>query len=161
MKKVWRMKNEKQKNERNAGFTFVETLASLAVGAVLAAGVGISASHVMELARKTSATQTIAQYKMALESYYIDCGRFPTTQQGLEALWSKPVLVPIPKDWNGPYVDKEIAEDPWGNDYVYVYKSDSAYPSSAPSGLPFVIMSYGADGLSGGEGSDADIVSWK
>src|SRR5574344_2304601 len=148
-KKRW-FKNEKEAN----GFTFVETLAVLAVGAVLAAGAGISGAKIVEQARNTSAKESISQFKAALQSYYIDCGQFPTTQQGLEALWTKPVLVPVPQNWNGPYLDHELQADPWGAEYVYTAKGSAAFPEDAVSGLPFVIISYGADRVAGGDGND-------
>ena len=158
------MKRERRKRKNDGkedGFTFVETLAVLAVAAVLAAGAGISAVHVIQFARETAARESIGQFKAALQSYYIDCGRFPTTQQGLEALWQKPVLVPVPESWNGPYLDRELQTDPWGADYVYFAKGSASFPTDAVEGLPFAIISYGADGVEGGTGNDADIFSWK
>ena len=139
----------------------METLAVLAIGAVLAAGVGVSATHIMETARRYSAQESISQYKAALQSYYLDCGTFPTTEQGLSALWQKPNLIPIPNGWNGPYVDREIKKDPWQNEYLYFRKGSASFPEDCPSALPYAIISYGADGIKGGNGSDEDIVSWK
>lgn len=151
----------RKNNERENGFTFVETLAVLAVGAVLTAGAGVSAVKLIELGRKTAARESIGQFKAALQSYYIDCGQFPSSQQGLEALWQKPVLVPVPQNWNGPYLDHEVQSDPWGSDYVYTTKGSATFPEDTVSGLPFVIVCYGADGVEGGDGNDADIFSWK
>jgi len=152
-----RFKNEKEAN----GFTFVETLAVLAVGAVLAAGAGISGVKIVEQARNTSAKESISQFKAALQSYYIDCGQFPTTQQGLEALWTKPVLVPVPENWNGPYLDEEVKSDPWGSEFIYMEGRNALLPIDAPLNMPFIILSYGANKTEGGEGNDKDIVSWK
>lgn len=154
-------RRKKNDEDRNSGFTFVETLAVLTVGAVLAAGAGVSAVHLIDFAKKTAARETIAQYKAALQSYYIDCGRFPSVQQGLEALWQKPVLVPVPSEWNGPYVDHELHSDPWGAEYVYLTKESASFPQGTAEGLPFVIISYGADKVAGGDGSNEDVVSWK
>jgi general secretion pathway protein G len=137
------------------GFTFVETLAAISIGAILAAGAGLSAAKLIDTARKTAAENQIAVFKAALQSYYIDCGRFPSTPQGLMALWEKPLLSPVPANWHGPYIDKEIASDPWGNSYFYEEKQNR------DGQLPFTIMSLGADGREGGKGIDADIFSWK
>ncbi|MBO7612840.1 MAG: type II secretion system major pseudopilin GspG [Treponema sp.] len=144
-----------------SGFTFIETLAVLAIGALLSAGAGISAARIMELARETSARQTLEHYKAAMQSYYLDCGSFPTTEQGLAALWTKPTLVPVPQNWSGPYLDKEVKPDPWGNDYVYIKNGSATFPSDCPQNLPYAVICYGADGVAGGEGENADIVSYK
>ena len=74
-------------------------------------------------------------------------------EQGLKALFEKPILYPIPENWDGPYIDREVQKDPWGNEFEY---SDTT-----TNGLPFSIVSYGADGKSGGEGNNEDICSWK
>ena len=145
----------------DGGFTFVETLAVLAIGAILTAGVGVSAFKAIEIAREYSAKETISQYKAALQSYYIDCGSYPSTEQGLQALWEKPTLVPVPESWQGPYLDKEIKKDPWGGSYIYVKKGSASFPAECPGSLPYAIICYGADGISGGEGRNADILSWR
>lgn len=150
-----------RKGNRQSGFTFVETLAVLAVGALLSAGAGISASRVMEIARKTSARQTIEHYKAALQSYYLDCGCFPSTEQGLVSLWQRPELVPVPQNWSGPYLDKQVKSDPWGNDYVYIRKDSASFPTDCPENLPYAIICYGQDGVAGGEKENEDIVSYK
>lgn len=157
-------KVEKQnvdRNCKNAGFTFVETLAVLAIGAILTAGAGISAFKAIEIAKGYSAKETVAQYKAALQSYYIDCGTYPSTEQGLAALWEKPVLVPVPENWQGPYLDKEVKPDPWGGTYFYSKKGSAGFPSECPENLPYAIVCYGADGVAGGDGRNADIMSWR
>lgn len=160
--KKWRLLNAKKYlfGKKDGGFTFVETLAVIAVTAVLASGTLVSASRLVSLARRTSARTQIEQYRSALQTYFLDCGQFPTTEQGLEALWEKPVLYPVPERWNGPYIDRAVSTDPWGTDYAYI-AGGAALPVGTPGGLPFVIISYGADKTSGGEGNDEDIVSWK
>ena len=77
---------------------------------------------------------------------------YPTAEQGLGALWEAPLLEPVPSDWNGPYIERNVAPDPWDRAYDY--------EQPGPNGLPFGIQSLGADGLPGGSGSDADITSW-
>lgn len=165
------MKNKKSKEKKNGwkkfiekssdGFTFVETLAVLAIGAILTAGTAVSATKIISTARKTAARNQLEQYYAALQSYFLDCGCFPTTEQGLQSLWEKPVLYPVPERWNGPYVERKPTADPWGTNFEYISASSSTMPSEIPKNLPFVLISYGADCKKGGEGDNADIVSWE
>lgn len=147
--------------KKSEGFTFVETLAVLAIGAVLTAGSVVSASKLIAMARKTAAGSQISQFGSGMQCYFLDCGRFPTTEQGIMALWEKPELYPVPDSWNGPYLDKKPGNDPWGHEYVYMSSESGGLPSEVPANLPYVLMSYGADGRVGGSGEDSDIVSWK
>ncbi|WP_191014114.1 type II secretion system major pseudopilin GspG [Treponema zioleckii] len=159
-----RLKAQGVSDGKNAGFTFVETLAVLVVTGLLASQVGIATNSLIQRAKVSSAKNQIEMFKVALQSYYIDCGRFPTGEQGLSALWEKPSMYPLPETWNGPYVEKKIPLDPWGNPYIY-FSADgvalSLAGTSAPEGLPYAIVSYGADGVSGGEGAERDVVSWE
>ena len=165
MKKMRCNLNRREKNEfltkKSAGFTFVETLAVLAVAAVLTASASVSAVRVMDMARHYAAKEDIVQFKSALQAYSIDCGTFPTTEQGLSALWKKPSLVPIPSGWNGPYLDREIPKDPWGNEYQYARKESTLFPAECNPALPYAIFSFASDGAKGGSGAGEDIVSWK
>jgi general secretion pathway protein G len=140
-------------NKKDDGFTFAETIVVLVIILLLTAGVALSAMKFVDKAKVTSAKSQIETYKYALQSYYLDCGIYPSREQGLEALFEKPVLYPVPEHWNGPYIDKVVQKDPWGNEYVY---SDIT-----TNGLPFSIVSYGADGQPGGEGVNEDLFSWK
>ena len=142
-----------KKTKKDDGFSFAETIAVLAIMLILTAGVGFSAAGYVQKARRLSAESQIEVYRLALQSYYLDCGTYPTDEQGLEALWEKPVLYPVPTGWNGPYVDKEIQKDPWGNDFVYSTRRNRK--------LPFTVVSFGSDGFEGGDGDAEDIVSWK
>ncbi len=149
------------------GFTYVETVAVIAIGAILTAGSVFSASKIISTARKTAARTQIEQYSSALQTYFLDCGRFPTTEQGLSALWEKPVLYPVPEDWDGPYLDREPGNDPWGTDYQYLSAESSLMPSEVPEKLPYVLFSCGPDGKEDGftggweKGGSDDICSWK
>ncbi len=142
-----------KRNRKDDGFTFAETIVVLIIILILSAGVALSAMKYVDKAKITAARSQIEVYKYALQSYYLDCGMYPTQDQGLPALFEKPVLYPIPENWGGPYVDKQIQKDPWGKNYIY---SDTT-----TNGLPFSIVSYGADGQPGGEGNSEDICSWK
>ncbi len=134
------------------GWTFIETLVVLAVILILTATVGVSSLAVLERAKAAAAAGQIELFCTALNSYYIDCGRYPSAAQGLPALWKRPVLEPVPRGWAGPYVTKALGRDPWGNSYRYY--------CPGPGGLPFGIKSLGKDGIEGsGPGSD-DIASW-
>lgn len=144
----------------NCAFTFAETLAVLAITVILTSQAGIAAHHLVQKARVSSAKNQIEQFKVALQSYYVDCGRFPTSEQGLDALFSKPELHPVSESWDGPYLDKKIGKDPWGGEYKYFYSKSAGFPSDAPEGLPFAIVCFGADGQEGGDGVEKDIWSW-
>lgn len=167
MKKIFKLpENLEQKKMRraddiNLGFSFVETLAVLAVSAVLATQVSISGHNIIQKAKVSAAKNQIELFKIALQSYYIDNGSFPTDEQGLQALWQKTDFYPVPENWNGPYTDKKIQKDPWGNDYVYKKGTSSQIFADSPEGIPYVIVSYGADKNEGGTGFEKDICSWK
>ncbi len=154
-------KLKKLKEKKADGFTFVETLAVLAIGAVLTAGSMVSATKLISLGKRTSARSQINQFSSALQCYFLDCGRFPTSEQGLKALWEKPDLYPVPENWQGPYLDRRPGTDPWGGDFEYISSESSALPSSLPENLPFVLISYGSDQKEGGQGEAGDIVSWE
>ena len=157
--KIYGKKSKKIKNY--PAFTFVETLAVLAITAALTAGCTISVSKLIASAKRTSAQNQIEQYSAALQTYFLDCGRFPTTEQGLAALWEKPVLFPIPEEWNGPYLERRPAKDPWGTDFEYLSAESSVMPSEVPANLPYVLICYGADKQKGGKANGQDIVSWE
>ena len=148
-------KNEKKRRKKgeNPAFTFVETLAVLAITAALTAGCTVAVAKLVSTAKKTSARNQIEQYGAALQTYFLDCGRFPTTEQGLYALWEKPVLYPVPENWDGPYLERKPGKDPWGTDFEYI--------SSESSVMPYVLICYGSDKARGGKENGKDIVSWE
>jgi len=138
--------------KKDKGFTFIETIVTITIILILSAAVGFSAIKYVEKARIAACRNQIETFRLALQSYLLDCGQFPTEAQSLQALWEKPILSPIPSSWNGPYVDRQIPKDPWGNDFVY--------KNPGEKNLPFTITSYGADGKAGGEEANAEIHSW-
>ena len=152
---------EKKNERRNEAFTFVETLAVLAIAAILTAGCTVSIAKLVSMAKKTSARNQIDQFGAALQSYFLDCGRFPTTEQGLNALWEKPILYPVPENWDGPYVERKPGKDPWGTDFEYISSESSVMPSEVPENLPYVLICYGADKQKGGRQDGDNIVSWE
>lgn len=145
------MKRNKRKKNQD-GWTFMETLIVIAIIAILAATVGFTAIKSLEKARRASTLTQIDSFTAALEAYYIDCGFYPTEEQGLSALRTKPTSPPVSDSWAGPYVLKNIPRDPWGNEYEYT--------SPAEDGSDYGIRSFGADGKIGGDGKNADIKSW-
>jgi len=133
------------------GYTFIETLIVLAITIIMSAGVGIPALRQIERAKRVSARTRIETFRLALDSYYIDCGTYPETLQGLSALVEKPVVHPVPENWNGPYLTRPPGSDPWGNRWEY--------SKPGTKGYPFEIVSRGKDGAEGGDADDADIAS--
>jgi general secretion pathway protein G len=137
-----------------AGFTLIEILVVIVIIAVLATLVAPNVFQHVGAAKTTTARAEIEMLGAALDAYRLDNGRYPTTEQGLEALWTRPIRDPIPPSWRGPYVRKPVPLDPWHA--AYVYKSPGE-----KSQLGYDLMSYGADGKPGGEGENADVTSWK
>ncbi len=135
------------------GWTFVETLIVISIVLILTSSVGFTAFRYVGKARAVAARTQIENFSMALDTYYMDNRHYPLEEQGLGALWEKPILEPVPADWDGPYLRKNLAKDPWGNDYEYVVPGHN--------GLSYGISSFGADGTPGGEGPDCDINSWE
>lgn len=134
------------------GFTLIEVMVVVVILGILAGLVVPRLLDRPEEARRTKAVMQIKSIEEALALYKLDNGIFPTTNQGLQALVEKPEKGRIPiKYREGGYLDK-IPSDPWNNDYVYL--------SPGLNG-DYDLISYGADGESGGEGNDADIKSWE
>ena len=104
-------------------------------------------------ARVATARAQIESLATALDAYRLDNGRYPSTAQGLGALWEKPTADP-PANWRSPYVRKAIPLDPWGRGYVY-----RSPGTESPGG--YDLLTLGADGQPGGTGENADITSWK
>ncbi len=140
------------KYKKDDGFTFVETIVCMAIVLILTLAVGLSSVKYLDKARETTVWKEMDTFKKALDAYYADTGVYPTKNQGLEALWSKPILYPVPKNWKGPYIDSKIPLDPWGNNFLY------AVPGT--NGLPYEITSFGSDGEKGGNGTAKDLISW-
>ena len=102
-------------------------------------------------ARIIAAKQDIASTLQALKLYKLDNQRYPTTEQGLQALVTKPAVSPVPSNWKGSGYLEKLPKDPWGNPYQYLYPGIHS---------ELDVFSLGADGATGGEGNDADIGSW-
>ena len=135
---------------RSAGFTLIELLVVLSIIGVLAALITPKVIGYMDDARIAAAQADVGQIMQALKRYKLDNDRYPTVEQGLEALVTRPTAPPAPKNWKG-YLDR-LPNDPWGAPYQYL--NPGVYGDVD-------VMSYGADGAPGGEGKDADIGSWQ
>jgi general secretion pathway protein G len=98
--------------------------------------------------RQAAAQAQIELFGVALDNYRLDVGRYPPTEAGLNALQTNPGL----DGWDGPYLKKEVPQDPWGRDYVYRAPGEHG---------EYDLISLGADGAPGGDGEDADVVSWQ
>jgi len=136
-----------------SGFTLIEILVVIVVIAILATLVAPNIFQNVGAAKSATAKSQIEMLGTALDSYRLDNGAYPNTQQGLGALWEKPAIDP-PSNWRTPYLRKPVPADPWGRPYSYIYPGQQN-----PSG--YDLVSYGADGKPGGAGDDADITSWK
>jgi general secretion pathway protein G len=132
------------------GFTLIEILVVIAVISLLAALVAPNVFRHVGTAKDAAARSQIEMMGAALDAYRLDNGRYPTTDQGLEALWTEPTLEPRPSNWRGPYLRKAVPLDPWRHPYVFLCPGET-------NANGYDLVSLGADGAVGGEGEDADI----
>jgi general secretion pathway protein G len=140
--------------DRPKGFTLIEILVVIVVIAILATLVAPNVFQHVGAARDATARSQIEMLGAALDAYRLDNGQYPTTEQGLAALWQAPSADPRPAGWHGPYLRKAVPDDPWKHPYEY--------RSPGPqSGQGYDLLSLGADGQTGGAGDDADITSWQ
>ncbi|WP_294000045.1 type II secretion system major pseudopilin GspG [Sphaerotilus sp.] len=137
---------------RNAqrGFTLIELMVVLVIIGVLASLIVPSVLDRVDEAKVTAARTDVNSLVEALKRYRLDNQRYPTSEQGLQALVAKPTTGPIPPNWK-PTLDK-LPNDPWGRPYQFANPGVKG---------PIDVFSYGADGQAGGEGKDADIGSWQ
>ncbi|HEX6937976.1 MAG TPA: type II secretion system major pseudopilin GspG [Longimicrobiales bacterium] len=139
---------------RRSGLTLIEMLVVIVVISVLATLVAPNVFRHVGSAKDATARSQIEMLSAALDAYRLDNGRYPTTEQGLAALWEEPFTEPRPTNWRGPYLRKRVPLDPWGRPYIYPSPGEE-------SGMGFDLLSYGADGHAGGTGEDADVKSWE
>jgi len=137
----------------NRGFTLIELMVVIVILGILAAVIAPRIIGRTDEAKVTEARVQIKNFETAIKLYKLDNGRYPATEQGLNALIAKPTVGIIPRSWRkGGYLEnRKIPLDPWGNPYIY-----------ASPGLhgDYDILSYGADGVRGGEDFDSDVESW-
>jgi len=128
------------------GFTLLELLVVIVIIGLLAAYVGPKYFGQLGKAEVTAAKAQIEAFEKALDAYRLDVGRYPSTEEGLNALVAAPATAGA--KWNGPYLNKVVPLDPWGRPYQYKAPGAKA---------EFEIISLGKDGQPGGEGQNADI----
>ncbi len=140
--------------QNRKGFTLIEIMVVIVILAMLAALVGPKLMGRSDDAKMTDAKVQIKNIETALKFYKLDNGNYPTTEQGLSSLVTKPTTGLIPKSYkDGGYLEsKTIPKDPWGNDYLYISPGEHG---------DYDLFSYGADGAKGGEGKNSDITSWE
>ncbi|MGO4381539.1 type II secretion system major pseudopilin GspG [Pseudoduganella sp. RAF53_2] len=133
---------------RATGFTLLELLVVIVIIGLLAAYVGPKYFSQLGKSEVTIAKAQIEAFEKSLDTYRLDVGRYPTTEEGLAALLTAPPTAGA--KWNGPYLKKGVPPDPWG--HAYIYKAPGAKAE-------YEIVSLGKDGQPGGEGENADITS--
>ena len=132
------------------GFTLIELMVVLLIIGVLAALIVPNVLNRADDARVTAAKTDVNNLMQALKLYKLDNQRYPSGEQGLQALLTKPTTNPVPPNWKS-YLD-QLPNDPWGRPYVFLNPGIKGEVD---------VMSFGADGQSGGEGNDADVGSWQ
>jgi general secretion pathway protein G len=140
---------KKREKRRENGFTLIEILVVMIIIGLLAALVGPRFFGKVSTAKLGAAKAQIELFGTALDTFRLDVGKYPTTEEGLKALREKPSGV---EGWQGPYLPKEIPLDPWKRPYIY--KSPGEHGD-------YDLISHGLDGAEGGEGENQDVVSWK
>ena len=141
------MKMTKHRGER--GFTLIEIMIVVIIIGLLAGLVGPRLFGKLTQAKQKAAKAQIELFGTALDALRLDVGRYPATEEGLKILREKPSGL---EAWKGPYLPKEIPMDPWGKPYIY--KSPGEHGE-------YDLLTYGLDGVEGGEGENQDVVSWK
>lgn len=140
------------KYSKSSGFSLIEIMVVLVILTLLASVVAPNLLGRADEARVSKARADFAAIESALALYRLDNYNYPTSEQGLMALVEKPTMAPEPANWREEGYLEEAPVDPWGNEYLYLRPGQD--------GRKFDIFSYGADGVQGGDGVDADIGNW-
>lgn len=138
-----------EQSRRDEGFSLLELMVVVVILSILALVIVPRVIDRPDQARAARAQSDISAISSAVKLYRLDNFRYPTTEQGLQALVTKPTAAPVPENWAG-YMDR-LPVDPWGTPYQYLQPGVHG---------EFDIFTYGADGVAGGSGADADIGSW-
>ena len=136
-----------RRRKSESGYTLVEILVVLVILGLLAALVAPNLIKTGDKGRISTTRAQIANLETALDSFRLDVGRYPNSQEGLQALQDRPAGV---DRWDGPYLKKAVPNDGWGHPFIYKSPGDKS---------PFDILSYGADGVAGGDQEKADITN--
>ena len=135
------------KRRSQKGFTLIELMIVMIILSLLAALVGPKLFQKIGSSKQKAAKAQIALFGGALDQFRLDIGRYPSGEEGLDALRKNPRL----DHWDGPYLPKEVPPDPWGKPYIYKAPGEHG---------DYDLFSLGADGQDGGEGENADVNSW-
>jgi general secretion pathway protein G len=142
------MKKSRLRRARRRGFTLMEVLLVMAILVILGSMVGFGVIKMKRNADEDAARVQISLFEQLLTAYRLDVGSYPNSNQGLQALILQPSDLPNPAKWRGPYTDKQIPMDPWGQPYQYeLLNADQ-----------FRIFSFGADMVNGSEDDISNIV---
>ena len=136
----------KRRKKKEMGFSLIELLIVMVIMGLLAALVGPRMFGKVGKSKQNAARAQMALFETALDTYRLDVGKYPSTEQGLQSLRTKPS---DEEKWDGPYLPKAVPKDPWGNPYLYRLTDNGEVE----------IISLGAEGTEGGEGEDKDISS--
>jgi general secretion pathway protein G len=139
-----------KRSRYNAGFTFIEMMVVVSIIGLLIVLVGPRFIRGQEKAEVRAAAAQIANFGTALDTFRLDVGRYPNTQEGLAALIQRPSST---ERWDGPYLKTNVPNDPWGRPYFY--------RSPGEGGRPYDLYSLGSDGAPGGDGPNRDVLSWE
>ncbi len=141
---------QRLRHAASRGFTLIELMVVLVIIGLLAALIVPNVLDRADDARLTAARTDVSNIMQSLKLYRLDNQRYPTGEQGLQALVTKPTTSPVPSNWR-PYLEK-LPQDPWGQPYKYLNPGLKGEVD---------VFSLGADGKEGGEGKDADLGSWQ
>jgi general secretion pathway protein G len=139
-----------KRSRYNAGFTFIEMMVVVSIIGLLIVLVGPRFIRGQEKAEVRAAAAQIANFGTALDTFRLDVGRYPNTQEGLAALIQRPSSA---DRWDGPYLKTNVPNDPWGRPFFY--------RSPGEGGRPYDLYSLGSDGAPGGDGPNRDVLSWE
>ena len=148
MKKLLRLLQIRHEINNQQGFSLIELLIVMVILGLLASLVGPKMFGKLGMAKQKTAKTQIEMLMTAMDSYRLDIGKYPSSQEGIEAL----VENTGSDKWAGPYLQKGVPKDPWDNEYNYENPGQNG---------EIDIFSYGADGQSGGDGENADVGSWQ
>ena len=138
-----------ERRQGQLGFTLIELLVVLLILGLLAGLVGPRVLKSLGGAKTKTAQLQIEEFGAGLDLFHLEVGRYPTTEEGLQSLSTRPTGV---SNWNGPYLKKnDIPVDPWGNAYHFRAPGEHS---------DYDLYSFGRDNADGGEGEDQDVVSW-
>jgi general secretion pathway protein G len=138
---------------RRRAFTLIELIVVIAIIATLAAVVAPAIFQNVGDAKTSAAKSQVEMLGLALNAYRLDNDRFPSSEQGLEALRTMPVAGDVPRSWRGPYLTRVVPLDPWGRAYLYV-SPGIRNPKS------YDLYTLGRNGIAGGVDEDSDVTSW-